>query len=69
MHVDRKSMELPFLYFKGTQVEISNCVVFLSLKIARILTNSVHVESGEMPPYETSGSSLFAKVPVYRYPE
>ena len=67
MHVDRKSMELSILYFKGTQVEISNCVVFLSLKIARILTNSV--EPGEMPPYETSGSLLFAKVPVSRYPE
>ena len=67
MHVDRKSMELPILYFKGTQVEISNCVVFLSLKIARILTNSA--EPDDMRQYETSGSSLFAKVPVYRYPE
>ena len=67
MHVDRKSMELSILYFKGTQVELSNCVVFLSLKIARILTNSE--EPDEMSPYETSGSSLFTKVPVYRYPE
>ena len=52
-------MELSFMYFKGLKVKD----VFMSLKIV-ILVNSA--DPDEMPPY-SSESSLFAKVPVYRY--
>ena len=42
-------MGLPFLYFKGSQVEFLNYDVFLSLKVALILANSAN--SDEMQHY------------------
>ena len=58
-------MELSTLYFKGLLVNpfLENYAC-LSLKIAFILTNSA--DPDETQP---SGSSLFAKVVVLRYPD
>ena len=46
------------VYSEGSQVIISKCIVFLSLKIILILANSVATLGGI-----SSGSSLFAKAP------
>ena len=50
--------------FKGSHVEILNCDVIMPMKIVFILANSV--DPDEMLPLcdISSGSSLFAKVPV-----
>ena len=65
IHIDTISMELSILYFKGLSVKISKNYAFLSLKIVFILANSA--DHDEMP--HKSGSTLFAKVAVYQYPE
>ena len=40
-HIDKLSMELPILCFKGSHVEVSNYNVFLSLKVVFIIANSL----------------------------
>ena len=47
IHINTISMDLSILYFKGTQVKITNFNTFLYLKI--ILANSA--DSDEMPHY------------------
>ena len=48
IHIDTTSMELPIVYFKGSQIEFSKLLydVFLSLKVVLIIANSV--DSDEM---------------------
>ena len=59
IRVDRMSMELPILHFKGSQIEISKSGCFAVMKVCFYLRNS------EMQHHAafSSGSSLFAKVP------
>ena len=57
IHIDTISMGLFILYFK-----FLNYDVFLSLKIDLILANSAN------PDKISSGSSMFAKVPVLGFP-
>ena len=40
LHIDTISMELPIVYFKGSQEEFLNHDVFLSLKVVLFLANS-----------------------------
>ena len=40
MHIDRISMGLPIVYFKGSQVDFLKYSVYLSLEIVFILANS-----------------------------
>ena len=64
IHIDMISMDLSIWYFKGLPVKnFYKMMYFLPLKIIFILANSAN--PGEMMP----GSSQFAKVPVYWYPE
>ena len=62
--VDTISMELSILYFKGFPVKVSLKNYCSYIKIDFILANSAGPD--EMPPLSgiSSGSSLFAKVPV-----
>ena len=65
IHTDTISMEKSIMYFKGLSVKISiKNDLFMSLKIVFILANSE--DTDEMSGI-SSGSSLFAKEPVYRY--
>ena len=60
VHIDTISMGLSIVHFKGSRVEFSKFFyVFLSPKIVLILADSVDPEC-----CISSGSSLFAKVPV-----
>ena len=52
-----------FLCFKGHRSKVLNYDVFMSLLIVLILTNSSDTLWGI-----SSGSTLFAKAPVYMYP-
>ena len=54
MHVDRISMELPIMYFKGSQLEISKIISISVMK-------SVH--------YAASRFSLLTSVSACKYPE
>ena len=47
MHADRISMHLPILHFKGSQVEILNYDVFMSL----MTISANNADPGEMPSY------------------
>ena len=50
IHIDAIGLGLPILYFKGPQVEVSELLFFLSLKVdVLILANSA--DSGEMQHY------------------
>ena len=52
MKLKRDQLEILFsVYFKGTQVQISNYDVFISLKIVFTLTNSA--DPDEMPHFRT----------------
>ena len=66
IHTDTISMGPPIVHFKGPQVGLSkNYGVFLSLEIVLTLTNSVDPDEMQLLRCISSGSSLFAKVPVY----
>ena len=65
IHIDTVSMDLSILYFKWSHVKI---LLYFSLNIVFILT--ISADPNEMPQRGiSSGSSLFAKVPVNWYPE
>ena len=63
IHNDTISMELPIVYFKGSQVEISNYDVLLSLKIVLILANSA--DPDEMQHYSAFHLGLHC---LHKYP-
>ena len=64
-------MELSILYFKycGFKFLQNDVGLSLSLKIFFLLANGVDPVEMLLHVTFSSGSSLFAKVPVYRYPE
>ena len=64
MHVDRISLELPILYFKGSHVEIFKLCCISVMKICFYLYKQCRHASCCI----SSGSSLFVKAYVCRYP-
>ena len=63
MHVDRINLELPILYFKGSHVEIFKLCSIYAMKICFLSLQTVQM------CIISSGSSLFDKAHVSRYPE
>ena len=59
IHIDTISMNLSLVYFKGLPVKVPINYVFLSLKLFLSKQTECSI---------SSGSLLFAKVPVYWYP-
>ena len=66
--VDKINMELPILYFKGLSVKTSIKLCFSVPEDYFYLANSVDPDK-MLLCYISFGSSLFAKEPVYYYPE
>ena len=69
IHIDTIRMELSILYFEGWQVEISKLWYISVPEVCFYLDNQSRPWWNAALCGISSGSSLFAKVPVDPYPE
>ena len=67
-HIDTKVWDSQFCVLRGHSSKFLNNDKFMPLKIVYILANSVAPGENAALCSISSGSSLFAKVTVYQYP-